>query len=37
MSADEIVAEYPYLTLDDIRAANEFVARMVDAASVAAE
>lgn len=37
MSADAIVAEYPYLTIDDIRAALEYAARTVDAVAVAAE
>jgi uncharacterized protein (DUF433 family) len=37
MSAAEIIADYPYLTGADIRAALEFAARTVDAAPVAAE
>jgi uncharacterized protein (DUF433 family) len=37
MSATEIVADYPYLTEADIRAALEFAAKAIDAAPVAAE
>jgi uncharacterized protein (DUF433 family) len=37
MSASEIVAEYPYLTEADVRAALEFAARAIDAGPVAAE
>ena len=37
MSAAEIVADYPYLTEADVRAALEFAAHTVDSAPVAAE
>lgn len=37
MTPDEITADYPYISRDDIRAALEFAATRVDADSVAAE
>ncbi|MGH6949603.1 MAG: DUF433 domain-containing protein [Vitreimonas sp.] len=37
MSAADIVAEYTYLTQEDVRAALEFAARTVDAAPLATE
>ncbi|MBC7768986.1 MAG: DUF433 domain-containing protein [Phycisphaerales bacterium] len=37
MSAEEIAADYPYISGEDIRAALAFAAHAVDAAPVAAE
>lgn len=37
MSEDEILADYPSLTREDIRACLEFASKAVDAAAVAAE
>jgi uncharacterized protein (DUF433 family) len=37
MTPAEIVADYPYISEQDVRAALEFAARTVDTAAVAAE